>query len=173
MDISNKLIELSNPVPYDIEHERKLRFMTGYASKSIGERRNIYAGGITEDTTKSELADRFRRFGRITKITLHFRDKGDNYAFIVFEEPDNAMRAIEEGNHDPSFPHLDLCFGGRRKFVGGSYVDFDGNNRYLEESDKGAVNNRGEPPEHDFDKLLKMALTETKKVKREKEPEWT
>jgi len=173
MDISNKLIELSNPVPYDIEHERKLRFMTGYASKSIGERRNIYAGGITEDTTKSDLADRFRRFGRITKITLHFRDKGDNYAFIVFEEPDHAMRAIEEGNDDPSFPHLDLCFGGRRKFVGGSYVDFDGNNRYLEESDKGAVNNRGEAPEDDFDKLLKMALTETKKVKREKEPEWT
>lgn len=29
-----------------------------------------------------------------------------------------------EGNDDPTYPTLDLCFGGRRKFVGGSYVDF-------------------------------------------------
>jgi hypothetical protein len=180
MDISNKLIELSNPVPYDIEQERKVRFLTGHASKSIGERRNIYAGGISHETTKTELKTRFKRFGRIQNITLHFRDRGDNYAFIVFEEPDNAMRAIEEGNDDPSYPCLDLCFGGRRKFVGGSYVDFDGNNRFLEECDKGSVNNRSEAPEDDFDKLLKRALTEskmdkekTKKVPTTKPPEWT
>merc|ERR1712025_1067886 len=105
MDISNKLIELSNPVPYDIEHERKLRFLSGGAAKGMGERRNIYAGGITEDTSKPDLAERFRRFGKISKITLHFRDKGDNYPFIVFEDPDNAMRAIEEGNDDPTYPH--------------------------------------------------------------------
>lgn len=173
MDISNKLIELSNPVPYDIEHERKLRFLKGGASKGMGERRNIYAGGITEDTTKVQLADRFRRFGKISKITLHFRDKGDNYAFIVFEEPDNAMRAIEEGNDDPSYPHLDLCFGGRRRFVGGSYVDFDGNNRYLEESDKGTVNNRTEAAgDDDFDRLLQLAINESKS-KRDKTPEWS
>lgn len=29
-----------------------------------------------------------------------------------------------EGNDDPSYPRLELCFGGRRRFVGGSYVDF-------------------------------------------------
>ena len=35
MDIGNKLIELANPVPYNIEQERKLRFLTGHASRSI------------------------------------------------------------------------------------------------------------------------------------------
>lgn len=28
------------------------------------------------------------------------------------------------GNSDPTEPHYDLCFGGRREFCGGSYVDF-------------------------------------------------
>ena len=28
------------------------------------------------------------------------------------------------GNEDSSLPVLDICFGGRRKFCGGSYVDF-------------------------------------------------
>ena len=32
-DINEKLTELSNPVPYDIEHERKLRFLVGKAAK--------------------------------------------------------------------------------------------------------------------------------------------
>ena len=32
--------------------------------------------------------------------------------------------SILEGNDDPKYPNLELCFGGRRKFVGGSYVDF-------------------------------------------------
>ena len=31
---------------------------------------------------------------------------------------------LVEGNDDPTYPRLELCFGGRRKFVGGSYVDF-------------------------------------------------
>ena len=31
---------------------------------------------------------------------------------------------ISEGNNDPHYDPLDICFGGRRKFVGGSYVDF-------------------------------------------------
>ena len=28
------------------------------------------------------------------------------------------------GNSDPTEPQFDLCFGGRRQFCGGSYVDF-------------------------------------------------
>ena len=31
---------------------------------------------------------------------------------------------ISEGNNDSNYDPLDICFGGRRKFVGGSYVDF-------------------------------------------------
>ncbi|XP_065649680.1 peroxisome proliferator-activated receptor gamma coactivator 1-alpha isoform X2 [Hydra vulgaris] len=174
-DINEKLTELSNPVPYDIEHERKLRFLVGKAAKGDFERRNIYVGGISKDTTKSSLNERFQRFGQIEKITLHFRDKGDNYAFIVYEEPEDAKRAIEEGNDDASYPMLELCFGGRRKFVGGSYVDFDGNNSYLEEKVRRDVSLRCESPEDDFDKLLKMALKEKSvdRITRETTPEWT
>ena len=40
------------------------------------ERRNIYVGGIDKYTTKQDLIDRFRRFGKIEKTTLHFREKG-------------------------------------------------------------------------------------------------
>ena len=32
--------------------------------------------------------------------------------------------SFADGNKDPHYEPLDLCFGGRRKFVGGSYVDF-------------------------------------------------
>jgi len=173
-DIKEKLIELSNPVPYDIEHERKVRFLVGETSRGTVERRNIYVGGINKCTNKIDLAERFQRFGHIEKITLHFRQRGDNYAFIVFDEPEDAMRAIEEGNDDPKYAHLELCFGGRRKFVGGSYVDFDGNNSYLEESELAPKHTRCESPENDFDRLLKMAI-KSRTTKREKEtsPEWT
>lgn len=170
IDISNKLSELSNPVPYDIEHERKLQFLVGKNNEKYTERRNIYVGGINKFTTKHDLIERFRRFGKIEKTTLHFREKGDNYAFIVFEHPDCAMRAIEEGNDDPAYPRLELCFGGRRKFVGGSYVDFDGNNSYLEESERNNRNIRCESPEDDFDSLLRRAAQDIKK--RELTPEW-
>lgn len=40
IDISNKLSELSNPVPYDIEHERKIQFLVG--KKKEGYVSNIY-----------------------------------------------------------------------------------------------------------------------------------
>ena len=40
------------------------------------ERKNIYVGGINKQTTKQELVERFRRFGKIEKTTLHFREKG-------------------------------------------------------------------------------------------------
>ena len=49
----------------------------------------------------------------------------------------------------------------------------DGNNRFLEECEQ--VNKRCEPAEDDFDKLLKRALTESKKTKDSipNTPEWT
>lgn len=32
--------------------------------------------------------------------------------------------SILDGKTDQDLKHLDICFGGRRKFCGGSYVDF-------------------------------------------------
>jgi hypothetical protein len=37
---------------------------------------------------------------------------------------DNVFVVSIEGISDPELKQLDICFGGRRKFCGGSYVDF-------------------------------------------------
>ncbi len=35
----------------------------------------------------------------------------------------DAYEAVEHGNDDPSFPKVDLCFGGRRTFCREKYSD--------------------------------------------------
>ena len=51
---------------------------------------------------------------------LHGRD---NYGFVSFNNKDDAYEAVEHGNDDPSYPRVDLCFGGRRKFCKQKYSD--------------------------------------------------
>ena len=52
--------------------------------------------------------------------------KPQNFYMIALVEFPVIIKSvlISEGNKDPNYNSLDLCFGGRRKFVGGSYVDF-------------------------------------------------
>eukprot|EP00794_Sanderia_malayensis_P005397 gene5397-6073_t len=161
-NVHERLTELATPVPYDIERERKIGFLCQRTtSKATLERRNVYAGGINRKVSKPDLIRRFEIFGPIEKVTLHFRDKGDSYAFIVFEDPKDAVKAVQEGNNDPNFDKLDLCFGGRRTFVGGSYVDFDANTSYLEENDIASGQTMlPVEDESEFDLLLKMAKQE-------------
>eukprot|EP00795_Rhopilema_esculentum_P012456 gene12456-3125_t len=156
-DVHERLATLAAPVPYDIEQERKIGFLVHERRSSGHERRNVYAGGIKENMTRSDLIRRFEVFGPIERVTLHFREEGDNYAFIVFEDSKDAVRAVEEGNNDPNYTSLDLCFGGRRKFVGGSYVDFDANISYLEENDLSCTRPAAPASDLEFDALLKMA----------------
>lgn len=47
----------------------------------------------------------------------------DNYGFVSFRNKDDAYEAVEHGNDDPSYPRVDLCFGGRRKFCKQKYSD--------------------------------------------------
>ena len=47
----------------------------------------------------------------------------DNYGFITFKYKVDAYEAIEHGNDDPSYPTVDLCFGGRRAFCKEKYSD--------------------------------------------------
>jgi len=98
----------------DQEHERRNE-----------ERRIVYVGKIAEGTTRADLRKRFEVFGPILEISVHFRDRGDNYGFITFKYKVDAYEAIEHGNDDPSYPTVDLCFGGRRAFCKEKYSDLD------------------------------------------------
>ena len=51
----------------------------------------------------------------------------DNYGFVSFRNKDDAYEAVEHGNDDPSYPRVDLCFGGRRKFCKQKYSDLGKN----------------------------------------------
>lgn len=153
-----------NKIFHDIEFERKLEFKFDHNIRDTAkeERRIVYIGKISNKTTKDDVFKRFRPFGPIEKVTVHFREKGDNYAFVTFFETSSAAEAIERGNEDSRLPVLDLCFGGRRKFCGGSYVDFDSNTSYLEEQEL------SRPPssdEMDFDALLRMSQKNLKSRK--------
>ena len=112
----------------------------------VEERRVVYCGKIEEGTLKSDLRARFQLFGPVLDVSLHFRERGDNYGFITFENQEDAYNAVERGNEDPNLPIYDLCFGGRRAFCKEKYLDLD----YVE--DENTKNG-----EVDFDDLLAAA----------------
>ncbi|KAF2366988.1 RNA recognition motif domain [Trinorchestia longiramus] len=116
-------------------------------AKQVEERLVVYVGRIVEGTTKDALRERFKKFGTITDISLHFRDRGDNYGFVTFTNSEEANRAIENGNKEEEL-HYDLCFGGRRQFCRQQYKDLDA----LPGADE--LNQ----PSNDFDSLLREML---------------
>lgn len=123
--------------------------------KQVEERRVIYVGRITEGTTKAELRRRFQKFGTILDISVHFRERGDNYGFVTYMNKDEAYNAVEHGNDDPSYPRYDLCFGGRRAFCRVQYSDLDAQDEgtaYLGGPMAGGNSNV------DFDSLLRAAM---------------
>merc|ERR1719433_848404 len=93
--------------------------------RQVEERRVVYVGRITEGITRADLRKRFETFGPIEEISVHFRDRGDNYGFVTFRNKADAFAAIEQGNDDTSYPKVDLCFGGRRTFCKEKYSDLD------------------------------------------------
>jgi len=119
--------------------------------KSLSEeRRIVYVGKIEEGTLKSDLRSRFEVFGPILDISMHFRERGENYGFLTFKNTDDAKKAIEHGNKDAGLPQYDLCFGGRRNFCREDYCDLD------DVEDTPVAGQLG------FDQLLKKAI-ETKR----------
>jgi len=95
-------------------------------NRQVEERRVIYVGRIEEGISKADLRLRFQQFGPIVDISVHFRERGDNYGFVTFAHKADAYKAVEHGNDDPTYPHYDLCFGGRRAFCKQRYADLDG-----------------------------------------------
>ena len=133
-----------------VQHRRQPQLMDHNKDQSE-ERRVVYVGGIDEGTLKSDLRTRFEAFGPIVDISVHFRERGDNYGFLTFQKSDDAFQAIERGNEDKSLAAYDLCFGGRRTFCREEYFDMDD-----VEVDEGSVN-------PGFDELLRKARKEIRK----------
>ena len=129
--------------------EKEKKFQKEKKSQ-VDDRRVIYCGKIQEGTLKSDLRARFQVFGPVIDVSIHFRERGDNYGFITFEKKEDAYTAVERGNDDTNLPVYDLCFGGRRAFCKEKYFDLD----YVEEEN--STNG-----EMDFDELLASAARGT------------
>ncbi|KAK9496551.1 hypothetical protein O3M35_013176 [Rhynocoris fuscipes] len=127
--------------------------------RQIEERRVIYVGQIEEGTTKSQLRERFETFGPIIDISLHFRERGDNYGFVTFAYKGDAYKAVEHGNDFPKEPHYDICFGGRRAFCKQRYSDLDGTNQGYSPYHQNPRSNES------FDLLLREAQEKIRKQK--------
>jgi peroxisome proliferator-activated receptor gamma coactivator-related protein 1 len=137
--------------------------------RQVEERRVVYVGRITEGITRADLRKRFETFGPIEEISVHFRDRGDNYGFVTFRNKADAFAAIEQGNDDTSYPKVDLCFGGRRTFCKEKYSDLDSRSLHTVGStsrrgtaladDNDDVEQQSEKvsTKNDFDTLLKRA----------------
>jgi len=115
----------------------------------VEERKIVYVGKIDEGTLKSDLRTRFETLGPIVDISVHFRERGDNYGFLTFQNQVDANNAIERGNDDKNLPKYDLCFGGRRTFCRENYYDMD--DVEVDEAGGGS---------EEFDELLRRARKE-------------
>ena len=73
--------------------------VTFNTKKDIEERKIIYVGKIPDGTTKTDIRYWFGQFGAIKEVSIHFRDRGDNYAFVTFQRRTDAFQAIERMSH--------------------------------------------------------------------------
>ncbi|GAB6025284.1 Peroxisome proliferator-activated receptor gamma, coactivator- 1 [Chamberlinius hualienensis] len=64
-------------------------------NKLVVERRVVHVGNIKRGITREQLYTRFKVFGPIEDIRLHYRDYGDCYAFITFKFTTDAFDAVE------------------------------------------------------------------------------
>ncbi|XP_028271528.1 peroxisome proliferator-activated receptor gamma coactivator-related protein 1 isoform X2 [Parambassis ranga] len=130
------------------EHEIRIQKL-----KAIDERRVVYVGRIRRTMTHEELRERFSQFGDVECVSLHFRDRGDHYAFVTFYNMEDAFAAIDNGGklRKPDELPFDICFGGRRQFCNSLYADLDANR----DADPSPPKSRFE--DLDFDSLLKQA----------------
>ncbi|XP_076266261.1 PGC-1 family member spargel isoform X2 [Rhynchophorus ferrugineus] len=122
---------------------------------AVEERRIIYVGRVVTGTTKEDLRKKFQKFGPINKISLHFRDIGENYGFVTFRYKEDAHAAYEHGNDDPDYPYYKISFGGRREFCQSAYSDLDNmrDDSYYQ----------SKQTDDSYDRLLKDALETLKK----------
>ncbi|XP_022091789.1 peroxisome proliferator-activated receptor gamma coactivator 1-alpha-like isoform X2 [Acanthaster planci] len=132
------------------------------------DRRVVYIGRIPYGTTRNTLRKRFGKFGEIERITLHFRDVGDNYAFVTYVYKCDAYAAVEGANKDYNEPEYDICFGGRRQFCKADYEDLDSMGQEEMALEFGykknpSTNQSEDKMETEFDRLLREAMKKSKR----------
>ncbi|XP_035721997.1 serine/arginine repetitive matrix protein 2-like isoform X2 [Vespa mandarinia] len=140
--------------PYDNWYDREKQ-------RQLQERRIVYVGCLDEGITKADLRRRFEAFGPIVDTSVHFREHGDNYGFVIFAYKNDAYEAIEHGNDDPTLPRYELCFGGRRAFCKVKYADLDG----LASNSLNGSSLSQDNEDNTFDLLLKEAKAKLRKRK--------
>ncbi|CAH1784279.1 unnamed protein product [Owenia fusiformis] len=142
-----------NGRPLDEQRDKHLK---------IEERRIVYVGRIGSNCVPKDLERRFERFGPIDKVTVHFRENGDNYGFVTFTYSCDAYACVEKGNDIPGERKYDLCFGGRREFCKTDYLDLDSK---AEEEEWYGPQEPKQSASLDFDALLKQTMSKLKKKK--------
>lgn len=57
--------------------------------------RRVFVGNLPQDIRERELEDLFYKYGRITEIDLKLPPRPPGFAFIEFDEPRDAMAAVQ------------------------------------------------------------------------------
>lgn len=67
----------------------------------MGGGRIVFVGNLPLDTREQELEDLFFKYGKIVKIDLKLPSRPPGFAFVEFEEVEDAERAVQgRDNHD-------------------------------------------------------------------------
>ncbi|CAD5121990.1 DgyrCDS10443 [Dimorphilus gyrociliatus] len=149
----------SNRQPVNEERKKK-------KLDQIRERRIVYVGRLPRTFTKKDLRKNFEQFGKIERCSIHIRECGDNYGFVIFFSREAAFNAVEKASSCEGMEKFDICFGGRRQFCTAEYADLDGNKKEEEEMTKvNSTYRHTLNTNSEFDALLQTALSRAKKKK--------
>ena len=71
----------------------------------MGSGRIIFVGNLPLDVRDSELEEVFYKYGKIVKIDLKLPSRPPGFAFIEFEEPEDAEAAVRGRDGYDFFGH--------------------------------------------------------------------
>lgn len=92
----------------------------------------IYIGNLPNRADRHMVEELFRRFGRITEISIKRTISGSPFAFVEFEDPRDAQDAIQERDGykmDGSILRVEIPFASRGGGRGGNNNNNNNNNR--------------------------------------------
>ncbi|KAL4134460.1 hypothetical protein PRIC2_004760 [Phytophthora ramorum] len=59
----------------------------------------VFVGNLPEDVRERELSERFERFGRLNSVRIKFPQRPPPFAFIAFENEQDASDAVRAMNN--------------------------------------------------------------------------
>ncbi|XP_065222855.1 serine/arginine repetitive matrix protein 2-like [Planococcus citri] len=82
------------------------------------DKRVLFVGNIEPDITEEEFERRFKKYGAIREVKLHFRENQNNFGFVYFAEERYVNRVIKHGCDDDDLPtHYKLGRGMKKERV--------------------------------------------------------